>query len=106
MRVLVGRGVGQCHRDFESRQILKTWKRKFNSFHELLSAVEASWVWIDGNELKSNTVITEFVTYLGLSNPAPKEPTCLSIEEGCVTVLQSNDGGREWRRRQDKNGSI
>jgi hypothetical protein len=28
LRVLVGRGVGQYHRDFESRQILRTWKRK------------------------------------------------------------------------------
>ena len=61
---------------------------------------------IDGNEIESNTVITEFDTYLGPSNPGRKEPTCLSIEEGCVTVLQSIDGGREWRRRQDKNGSI
>ena len=31
LRVLVGRGVGQCHRDFESRNFLKTRKRKFNS---------------------------------------------------------------------------
>ena len=46
---------------------------------------------IDGNEIESNTVITEFDTYLGPSNPGRKEPTCLSIEEDCVTVLQSND---------------
>ena len=91
LRVLVGRGVGQCHRDFESQKFLRTWKRKFNSFHELLCAVEASWVWIDGNEIESNTVITEFDTYLGPNNPGRKEPTCLSTEEDCGTVLQSND---------------
>jgi hypothetical protein len=57
----------------------------------LLCAVEASWVWNDVNEIKPNTVITEFDTYLDPSNPGPKEPKCLSTEDDCVNVLQSND---------------
>ena len=46
---------------------------------------------IDGNEVELSTLITEFDTYLGPNNPGPKEPTCLSTEEDCVPVLQSND---------------
>ena len=83
----------------------------------VLEDLQSMPLWIDGNEIKSNTVITEFDTYLGPNNPGPKEPTCLSTEEDCVPVLQSNDkkklvtamsinGGREWRRRRDENGSL
>lgn len=91
LRVLVGRGVGEDHRSFVSGQILRTWKRKFESFHELLCAVEASWVWVDGKELKSATVLPKFDTNLGPSNPGPKEPNCYSEEKDCVTILQSNE---------------
>jgi len=94
LRVLVGRGVGEDHRSFESRQILRTWTRAFESFHELLCAVEVSWVCSTNNgnnELTPNTTLVEFDTDLGPSNPGPKDPTCYSKEKDCVIISQLYD---------------
>ena len=74
LRVIVGRGVGHNHRSFESDQVLGSLKYDFESFHELLCAVEASWVW-KGKQMTADTLIPKFDTDLGPSKPMPKEGT-------------------------------
>jgi hypothetical protein len=88
LRVIVGRGMGHSHRDYERRQVLKTWKYKFESFHELLCAVEASWVY-KGKELKADAVLDEFDVDLGPSRPGPKEPKSYGTEKDCVQISVS-----------------
>lgn len=90
LRVGVGRGAGHSHRDFKSRQILRTWKNEFESFHELLCAVEASWVW-RGKELDPRTTLPDFDTDLGPSNPETKEPPCFGKERDSIVVSQCNN---------------
>ena len=91
LRVLVGRGSGYDHRDFGSHQVLRTWSnRNFTSLHELLCAVEASWVY-QKRELDADTVLPEFDSFLGPSNPGPKEPVVLGKEEDAVVVTQCSD---------------
>mmetsp|Transcript_14353 Transcript_14353/g.26944 ORF Transcript_14353/g.26944 Transcript_14353/m.26944 type:complete len:718 (-) Transcript_14353:1861-4014(-) len=89
LRVLVGRGAGYSHRDYERRQVLKTWKYKFESFHELLCAVEASWVY-KGKELKADDVLVDFDADLEPSQPGPKEPTCYGNKDDCVQISASD----------------
>jgi len=64
--------TGHDIRDFRSDQVLRTWKRNFTSFHELLCAVEASWVY-QKNELQADTVIRDFDLDLGPSKPVLEE---------------------------------
>lgn len=90
LRVLVGRGMGHDHRQFESSQILATWKYDFKSFHELLCAVEASWVW-KGKEMTGETVIPKFDTDLGPSRPRPKEPKEIGSEKDSVMISKRQD---------------
>ena len=59
LRVIVGPGKGHDNRNFESSQVLKTWKYDFESFHDLLCVVEASWVH-DGQELSPYAYLDEF----------------------------------------------
>lgn len=85
LRIIVGRGIGPLDRNFESDQILKSWKRDFQSFHELLCAVEASWVW-KGKELQADSVIPKYDTDLGASRPGPKKPFSLGKQNDCVLI--------------------
>lgn len=66
LRVIVGRGKGEGSRECEAKQVLRTWKCNFKSFHEMLCAVEASWVW-KGQELTAEYIIPEYDSDLGLA---------------------------------------
>ncbi len=90
LRVIGGRGIGPDNRHFGSDQVLKTWKYKFQSFHELLCAVEASWVW-KGKELKADACLPMFDSDLSPSNPGPTKPFSLGKEEDCVMVSRCSD---------------
>ncbi|KAL7539548.1 hypothetical protein ACHAXR_010592, partial [Thalassiosira sp. AJA248-18] len=90
LRVIVGRGVGHDSRQCESKQILRTWNHEFKSFHEILCAVEASWVW-KGQELKANAVLPEFDTDLGPSRALPKEPPSLGKEKDAIMISACSD---------------
>ena len=68
LRVLVGRGVGHDGRGLSPGQVLRKWERKFQSFHELLCAVEASWV-LKGTDIQAKTILADFDSDLGPSNP-------------------------------------
>jgi hypothetical protein len=85
LRVLVGRGVGNDHRGFEARQIIATYKHQFDSLHELLCAVEASWIW-NGTDMTADTFIPEFDTDLGPSRPAPKVAKVIMSEKDSVII--------------------
>jgi hypothetical protein len=93
LRVIVGRGVGNDNRQFEAKQVLKTWKHEFESLHELLCAVEASWIW-KGQEMTAETIIDEFDSDLGPSKPLPKEPATLGSEEDSVLIYNCNASKR------------
>ena len=90
LRVIVGRGKGGGSRECEPKQVLRTWKYDFKSFHEMLCAVEASWVW-KGRELMVDDVIQEYDSDLGPSRPLPKEPTCFGEEEDAIVVSKCGD---------------
>ena len=90
LRVVVGRGIGQDSRQCETKQILRTWQYDFKSFHEMLCAVEASWVW-EGKELTADFVIDEFDTNLGPSNPLPNEPPCFGKEEDAIVISKCSN---------------
>jgi hypothetical protein len=57
--VIVGPGKGHDKRHFENSQVLKAWKCDFESFHDLLSVVEASRV-RNGRELSPDAYLNEF----------------------------------------------
>lgn len=63
LRVIVGRGCGEGHRQAKQSQVLRTWKRSFASLHELLCAVEASWT-VPGEPSKplGITILAEYDT--------------------------------------------
>lgn len=92
MRVLVGRAVGADFREFEASQILRTWKMKFESFHDLMCAVEASWV-VPGTKepLEADAVLEEFDLNLGPSHPGPCKPPILGKEEDAVVISPGGD---------------
>lgn len=74
----------------EPKQVLRTWKYNFTSFHEMLCAVEASWVW-KWQELTASYIIPEFDSDLGPSRPLPKEPTCYGGEEDAIVISHCGD---------------
>jgi len=90
LRVIVGRGVGLDSRQCEGQQILRTWKHEFTSFHELLCAVEVSWVW-KGQELTADAVLPEFDTDLGPSRSLPREPPCCGEEKDAIVISSCSD---------------
>jgi len=90
LRIIVGRGSGPNFRNYQSNQVLKIWKHKFESFHEILCAVEASWVY-KGEQINADTFLSDFDADLSPSNPAPKEPLCLGKAKDCVTVVSKSD---------------
>eukprot|EP00985_Skeletonema_marinoi_P012544 scaffold6071_cov92-Skeletonema_marinoi.AAC.2 len=90
LRVIVGRGKGEGSRECEPKQVLRTWKYDFKSFHEMLCAVEASWVW-KGQELTADDVLPEYDSDLGPSMPLSKEPTCFGEEDDAVVVSKCGD---------------
>ena len=68
LSVLVGRGTGDDNRRFKPRQVLRQWTHKFESLHDLLCAVEASWVH-KGEPLEADTRLREFDSDNGPSDP-------------------------------------
>lgn len=59
LRVIVGRGLGDACRNYSRHQVLRKWVRKFESLHELLCAVEASWEY-EGEPLAADAIIPKF----------------------------------------------
>jgi hypothetical protein len=90
LRVIAGRAVGHHHRDFQSEQILRTWKHKFESFHELLCAVEASWVW-KGKHMGPRMFLPQIDDDLRPSNPPPQPLPCFGKDKDFVTVKSNSD---------------
>ena len=90
LRILVGRGKDRDGRGFARHQVLRKWDRKFESLHELLCAVEASWVY-DGSELLADTVIKDVDDDLSPSDPGPTEPESFGKKTDCVVISKSND---------------
>jgi len=90
LRVIAGRGNGYGHRHVGREQILKTWRYDFESFHELLCAVETSWVW-NGKEFKADMFLPKFVSDLGPSHPDPAKPFSLGKKEDCVIIAQRSE---------------
>lgn len=79
LNVAVGRGSGENSRQLEKKQILRTWKRSFQSFHEMLCAVEASWNMLgDASKPLGDTILPEYDNDLGPSKPLPEKPTRLA----------------------------
>ena len=90
LRVLVGRATGHDHREFSSDQVLVTWRRTFCTLHELLCAVEASWVY--GNfPLGADTILAGIDADVGPSHPVPPEPKVLGRKQDAVVVSKCND---------------
>jgi len=69
---------------------LKNWRYDFESFHELLCAVETSWVW-NGKDLKANMFSPKFDSDLGPSHPDPTKPFSLGKKEDCVIIAQRSE---------------
>jgi hypothetical protein len=106
LRVCAGRGAGPKNRECLPGQVLRQWHREFNSFHELMCAVEASWVRrVDGGgvvarvggwgttegegggvEYIGDTPIPVFDADLGPSLPLPPEPPALGRSTEAVVV--------------------
>ncbi len=76
LHVIVGTGKGYDRHGFESNQILKAWKYDFESFHELLCVVEASWMH-NGIELSPDAHLDEFDNVV----ERPLMPILVSDEE-------------------------
>ncbi len=76
LRVIVGAGKGYDRRGFESNQILKAWKYDFQTLHELLCVVEASWMHND-IDLSPDAYLDEFDNVVEL----PNTPTLVSDKE-------------------------
>ncbi len=89
LHVLVGRAEGSLHREYNNHQILKSWRYDFQSFHEVLCAVEASWVW-QGRKMTSDTFLPEYDSFIGPSHPC-KDPPVLVKEEECVMITSQQD---------------
>jgi len=95
-------------RECEPKQVLRTWKYDFKSFHEMLCAVEASWVW-KGRELTADDVLPEYDSNLGPSMPLPKEPTCYGKEEDAVVISKCGDKKkllRHWQYQRKRVGKL
>ena len=92
LKVIVGRSVNVEDHNAPPDQVLRTWNKKFKSFHELLCAVEASWIHPQTKEPLGDTMLPEHDTDLGPSSPLAKEPPCWSKEEDAVFVTR--DGPR------------
>jgi hypothetical protein len=85
LRVIVGSGKGHDKRGFERSQILKAWKYDFESFHELLCVVEASWVH-DGMALSPDADLAQFDNEVELQ----ETPTLVSAEQ-CIMISSCNE---------------
>jgi hypothetical protein len=80
LQVVVGRSVrdSDCTRNAEPDQILRTWRRRFTSVHELLCAVEASWIVPGGSfEPLGKIMLPLYDTDIGPSDPLPPGPANL-----------------------------
>lgn len=75
--------------------MLRRWRQSFGSLHELLCAVEASWVY-KKKPLDADTVLKDFDLDLGPSNPGPKEPLLLGKKEDAIVVSQCNDSKNKF----------
>jgi hypothetical protein len=88
LQVVVGRSVRDPDhtRNAEPEQILRTWYRRFESVHELLCAVEASWTVPGTNEPLVETKLPLYDTGLGPSNPLPPEPANFGREDETTII--------------------
>jgi len=86
LRVIMGPGKGHDKRQFESKQILKTWKYDFETFHEILCLVETSWI-RDGRELSPDTFVAEFDTVL----EGPRASPSLVAEKDFTMISSFNN---------------
>jgi hypothetical protein len=80
LEVIVGRNVRDPDhtRNAEPEQILRTWRRRFTSVHELLCAVEASWIIPGGSfEPLGKRMLPLYDSDLGPSDPLPPGPADL-----------------------------
>lgn len=88
MRVLVGRGTGHFRRDYEPDQIIRIWNKAFSTFHELMCAVEASWVMPGSPEKVLDACVEledfDFDLDLGPSRPPPKQCPTIAEEDNCI----------------------
>jgi hypothetical protein len=56
LKVVVGPSVDVEDHNARPDQVLRTWNKKFKSFHELLCAVEASWIHPQTKEPLGDTI--------------------------------------------------
>lgn len=90
LQVMVGRM--DRNRSTKKAQVLRSWKRDFDTLHDLLCAVEASWtVPDDSSKGLGNTVLQLYDSYLGPSDPLPPKPPILGRVEEAVVVSPPND---------------
>jgi len=87
---LVGRGIGPENRDFLGGQVLRTWKIAFRNLHELLCAVEASWIYCD-KPLEPNDVLSYFDSNLGPSKPGPPDVAAFGKAKDAVVLSAVNN---------------
>jgi hypothetical protein len=103
LRVIVGRS--DRDRQAKNDQVLRTWTRKFQTLHELLCAVEASWTLPDDpSKPLGSTLLPLHDVDLSPSNPLPPEPPTLGKAEEAVVVSPPNDLPRVGSR--DKHSSL
>eukprot|EP00979_Chaetoceros_neogracilis_P013888 scaffold4149_cov224-Chaetoceros_neogracile.AAC.1 len=96
LKVVVGRGLGINHRTMKEEQTLRICKRKFASFHELLCAVEASWVYPGScstssppQYLSTDTFLPEYDADVSPSNPRPVAPPILSKKDDSIDISKA-----------------
>jgi hypothetical protein len=88
LQVVVGRSVRDPDhtRNADPEQVLRTWRRRFDSVHELLCAVEASWTVPDTTEPLGKTILPLYDTDLGPSDPLPPEPANFGREDETTVI--------------------
>jgi len=96
LKIIVGRGFGSNNRMMKKSQILRKWNKRFESFHELLCAVEASWKHPQDNYLSElgDVILTEHDIDLGPSKPLPEEPPILCKKEDTI-IVSSSEGKQQ-----------
>lgn len=90
LQVIVGRI--DRNRNTKKAQVLRLWKRNFDTLHDLFCAVEASWT-VPGDPSKGlgSTLLHLYDSYLGPLDPLPLKPPILGRAEEAVIVSPPND---------------
>jgi hypothetical protein len=89
LRVVVGR-AGRDRSIKDPKQVLRTWKQKFHSLHELFCAVEASWINENGEPLDVTKFLANFDSDVGPSRPGPIDPPLLATEADAIVLSSPN----------------